>query len=305
MAARKTNNREIYEKITLDEPPARGKPTALIFWVAFFIIVTGLFLVNRDLIRDTLEDTQILNRLSGQNPDAYYDNTRNTSESASADADAETPEVTTVRIPVPNNARAMIPAPQGVAVPVTPAPPAAQTTTPAPAAEPPVAASVPMATPAAAPRTTPAAQTSRQTPAPATRERALYFTQIDSAGAILRIKVTRQFPVSDSPLVDSLQALLSGPTADEQRRGIASLIPRGSRILMAQVRGSTAYISFSEDFQYNTYGVEGYAAQLKQIIWTATEFSTVQDVQFLIEGRRVDYLGEGIWIGSPLGRDSL
>jgi spore germination protein GerM len=106
-------------------------------------------------------------------------------------------------------------------------------------------------------------------------------------------------------MLDALTALLQGPTTEEQRRGLVSLIPAGSRILSATVRGNTAYISFSEEFQYNTYGVEGYAAQLKQVVWTATEFSTVQDVQILIEGRRVDYLGEGIWIGSPLSRDEL
>jgi spore germination protein GerM len=106
-------------------------------------------------------------------------------------------------------------------------------------------------------------------------------------------------------MLDALKALLQGPTADEQRRGMVSLIPQGSRILSATVRGSTAYISFSEEFQYNTYGVEGYAAQLKQVVWTATEFSNVQDVQILIEGRRIDYLGEGIWIGSPLSREGL
>jgi spore germination protein GerM len=106
-------------------------------------------------------------------------------------------------------------------------------------------------------------------------------------------------------MLDSLNALLKGPNTEEQRRGLVSLVPQGARILSAIVRGNTAYISFSEEFQYNTYGVEGYAAQLRQIVWTATEFSTVRDVQILIEGRRIDYLGEGIWIGSPLGRDNL
>jgi spore germination protein GerM len=104
--------------------------------------------------------------------------------------------------------------------------------------------------------------------------------------------------------MDALGALLAGPTAEEQRRELRSFIPEGTRILSATVRGGTAYISFSEEFQYNTYGVEGYAAQLRQIVWTATEFANVTDVQILIEGRRVDYLGEGIWIGSPLGRDA-
>jgi spore germination protein GerM len=152
-----------------------------------------------------------------------------------------------------------------------------------------------------------------QTPPPAatpsgtagTWERGVYFTKIDTDGAILRTRVMRKFPASDSPMLDSLGALLAGPSAGEKRQGLMSLIPQGTRVLSATVRGSTAYISFSEEFQYNTFGVEGYAAQLKQIVWTVTEFSNVTDVQILIEGRRVDYLGEGIWIGSPVNRDTL
>ena len=117
--------------------------------------------------------------------------------------------------------------------------------------------------------------------------------------------MNRSIPVSDSPMTDVIQALINGPTAEEKNRGLISLIPPAARILSATVRGDTAYISFSEDFQYNTYGVEGYAGQLRQIIFTVTEFPNVKSVQILIEGNRVDYLGEGVWIGSPLSRDSL
>jgi len=106
-------------------------------------------------------------------------------------------------------------------------------------------------------------------------------------------------------MMDSLNALLAGPTADERRRGLLNLIPPNTIIISATVRGNTAYINFNENFMFNTYGIEGYAAQLRQIIWTATEFSNVNDVQILVEGRRIDYLGEGIWIGSPISRDSL
>ena len=106
-------------------------------------------------------------------------------------------------------------------------------------------------------------------------------------------------------MTDVIEAIISGPNSKEKGDGLISLIPPGTRILSATVRGDTAYISFSEDFQYNTFGVEGYAAQLRQVVFTATEFSNVKNVQILIEGRRVDYLGEGIWIGSPLSRDML
>ena len=139
-----------------------------------------------------------------------------------------------------------------------------------------------------------------------TRDRPVYFTQIDRDGQILQSRVVRRISVSDSPMQDALNVLLMGPTAEELNRGIINLIPQNTRMLSAPtIRGTTAYINFSEDFLFNTFGIEGYVAQLRQIIWTVTEFSTVSDVQILIEGRRMDYLGEGIWIGSPISRQSF
>jgi len=151
--------------------------------------------------------------------------------------------------------------------------------------------------------TQPAAQPS--TPPVQTRDRAIYYTHVNNDGQILHSKVTRRLPVSESPMQDSLNALLKGPTAEELSKGIVNLIPQNTRVLSATVRGSTAYISFSEDFLFNTFGVEGYVASLRQIVWTVTEFQNVKDVQVLIEGRRMDYLGEGIWIGSPINRQSF
>ena len=104
-------------------------------------------------------------------------------------------------------------------------------------------------------------------------------------------------------MTDVVQALVAGPTGEERNRGLISLIPPDTKILSATVRGDTAYISFSEEFQYNTYGVEGYAGQIRQVVFTVTEFPNIRNVQILIEGRRVDFLGEGVWIGSPLNRE--
>jgi spore germination protein GerM len=53
-------------------------------------------------------------------------------------------------------------------------------------------------------------------------------------------------------------------------------------------------------------GVEGFVAQLQQIIYSTTEFPTVDRVQILIEGKRVEYLGgEGIYIGEPISRNTF
>ncbi|MDR0554006.1 MAG: GerMN domain-containing protein [Treponema sp.] len=138
-----------------------------------------------------------------------------------------------------------------------------------------------------------------------TQNHICYLIQVDRDGDIVRTGVVRSLPASISPLRDVIETLLSGPTAEELQRGLTSLIPRETKLLNVVIRGNTAYINFNEDFQFNTFGVEGYLGQLRQVVWTATEFSAINDVQILIEGRRVDYLGEGIWIGGPVGRDSL
>ena len=135
------------------------------------------------------------------------------------------------------------------------------------------------------------------------RERALYFIRIGSDGSAVRVRAERRLPATDSPLRDVIQAVIAGPNAEETQSGLISLIPAGTKLLSVTIRGDTAYINFSEDFQYNTHGTEGYNGQLRQIVFTATEFPNVRDVQILIEGSRIDYLGESTWIGSPLSRE--
>ncbi len=139
-----------------------------------------------------------------------------------------------------------------------------------------------------------------------TRSASLYFVRIDGDGVITRQEVKRTVPETDSPLTDALQSLLKGPGEEELRKELITLIPQGTKLLSAQVRGSTAYLNFSESFMYNSYGIEGYAGQLKQVVWTATAFPSVQDVQILVEGQRRDFLGgEGVYIGRPLSRNSF
>jgi spore germination protein GerM len=139
-----------------------------------------------------------------------------------------------------------------------------------------------------------------------TRVATLYFIRVDDDGTISRHDVQRTVSVSDSPMSDALAALMAGPDADEISRGFISLIPSGTRLLSAQVRGSTAYLNFNDAFMYNRYGIEGYAGQLKQIVYTATVYPTVKDVQILIDGQKREYLGgDGVYIGKPLSRASF
>lgn len=152
----------------------------------------------------------------------------------------------------------------------------------------------------AAQKTSPAQNVSQS----ATRTATLYFVSIGADGSVNRQAVKRQLAKSDSPLTDAIKALLAGPVPGE--KNAMSLIPSGSKLIGASVKDGVATLNFNENFEFNTYGVEGSIGQLMQIVYTATEFSTVKSVQFLIEGEKKEYLGsEGQWIGTPLARSSF
>lgn len=142
---------------------------------------------------------------------------------------------------------------------------------------------------------------------PAKTELQLCFVNIDGDGAVVRQMIKREVAKSDSPLTTAINLLLQGPdTTKSVERNCMTLIPAGTKLLSAKVQGGVAYLNFNEAFEINTYGVEGYIHQLEQIVFTATAFSTVSSVQFLINGEKRDYLGsEGQWIGSPLSRNSF
>ncbi|MDR2362957.1 MAG: GerMN domain-containing protein [Spirochaetaceae bacterium] len=245
----------------------------MLFWLAFFILIICLFFINRNLIRTTIQNTHFLDRLLNRPQDAEdpISPGGTASEEVLPETDFEGEE----------------------------APPAERPLRSVPAEEKP--GNVPPAIPVPPPPGEPASAS----PVVERRDRPVYFMQVDKDGTVMRMRVSRSLAVSDTPMTDAIRVLFEGPSPEEQRRGMVSFIPPGTKLLSVMVRGTTAYINVNQEFQFGTFGVEGYAAQLRQIVWTATEFSSIKDVQILIEGKRVDYLGESILIGSPISRDML
>jgi germination protein M len=155
----------------------------------------------------------------------------------------------------------------------------------------------------------------REAPKPATvlqpskpqyRKARLFFAAVGADGRIAIKGVIRPVPIGDSPLLDTLGSLLQGPTPQEINLGLLSMIPGGSRLLSASMKKDVVFLDFNEEFRYNKLGIEGQMAQLRQVVYAATEFSNVKKVQILIEGKKVDFLGaEGISVGKPLDRESL
>ena len=137
------------------------------------------------------------------------------------------------------------------------------------------------------------------------RDSALYFVFFSSNGDIKLNKINRMVKVAGSPLQAVMDVLLEGVNTDEINQGYLSLIPPGSKLRSIRVSDGIATMDFSEEFMFNTFGPEGMKNQLKQIIYTATEFPTVKAVQFLIDGKKVDYISEGIRTQEPLTKNSF
>lgn len=134
----------------------------------------------------------------------------------------------------------------------------------------------------------------------------LYFLKTVGDESSIVTGAIRNVHYSDIPLSASIKQLLLKPNAMEMNNGFFTLIPENSALLSIEVTDRIAYLNFNEDFQFNSLGREGYMAQVKQVIYTATEIEDIDQVQILIEGKRLEFLGaDGIYIGEPLSREDL
>ncbi len=162
--------------------------------------------------------------------------------------------------------------------------------------ETPVASSTPLLpTPSSAPA-----------PSPTPQGESLYFLKMGPDGRLEPTPYQRELIAGSTPLTAVIRGLLMGPTIFEKNAGAITLIPNGTQLLSARVDKGTAFLSFSDEFTHNKMDLEGFAGQLKELVWTATQFPSVQRVQFLVNGQYRDSLGmDGLSIAIPLSRASF
>lgn len=259
-------------------------------WIALFLVICLLFVLNKGKIDKVLNNTNFVNlwqSRSGRNPSA-------------------SPSLQPRLQPSPSPSIKGSPS-AGLSPSTSPSPSASPSGSASARPSPSISAKPDKtAKPSASHKSDPGPAASAENPKPRTRIATLCLVRVEDDGSIVLKEVKRALPVSDSPLSDSLGALMKGPSADDIKKGYMSLIPQGSKVLSVAMRGSTAEVNLSEAFMYNTLGVEGYVGQLKQVVWTATAFPNVHDVQFLIEGRHVEFMGgEGVYVGIPKSRNSF
>lgn len=291
-----------------------------IFWIVFALILLILFLVNKNRIFSVLQTTGFFTKVFGTEPEFIVNHTteddnKPVAELESLQGKTVTTEIETSQAPIVLNAIAGDASSSSESEKIvedkSPAKPqenqSTQTVSPntatATSQKETTGSSSALASTEkeSSAATTPATTTTTTTTAPAQMKQHLFFIQIDSDGSVLRKETVRSIAKTTTPLTAAITALLEGPDLNEVEKGYISLIPQGTKLLGASVKNGTATINFSDAFRYNQYGVEGYYGQLMQIVYTASAFSNIDNVQFLIEGEKMDYLGlEGVFIGAPL-----
>lgn len=164
--------------------------------------------------------------------------------------------------------------------------------------DPPAASTAPSTAPsetaASAPPATP-------TPAAVTQSVKLWLTLEDFTGLTVR-----QAQVTPPRFATAaVTELLKGPTQSEISNGWGTAIPTGSELLGIDLANGVATVDLSEEFESGG-GSLSMRMRLAQLVYTLTEFQTIQSVALEIEGEPVTtFSSEGIAIDGPMTRDEF
>lgn len=92
----------------------------------------------------------------------------------------------------------------------------------------------------------------------------------------------------------ALEALLAGPNAAEKGAGMGSAIPAGTRLLGITIDKGLATVDVSKEFASGG-GSLSMTTRVAQVVYTLTQFDTVERVTIRIDGREVEGIGgEGV-----------
>jgi hypothetical protein len=92
----------------------------------------------------------------------------------------------------------------------------------------------------------------------------------------------------------AMEALLAGPNALERGLGMGSEIPAGTRLLGINIADGLATVDLSREFESGG-GSLSMTTRVAQVVYTLTQFETVDRVTIRLDGKDVDAIGgEGV-----------
>jgi sporulation and spore germination protein/immunoglobulin-like protein involved in spore germination len=169
----------------------------------------------------------------------------------------------------------------------------------------------------ATPSPTIAPPTPTPTPAPSTMIVRAYFLLQDpfNGGEVVNepalVPVLRTVPKSPATATAAMKSLLAGPSAKERAAmpKIVTLIPAGSKLLGIEISGGLATVDLSAEFaslsadDATDGGVFSLRGRLAQVVYTLSQFTTVDRVAFKLEGKPVKvFTSEEVVLDKPVTR---
>lgn len=158
-----------------------------------------------------------------------------------------------------------------------------------------------------APSTTPSPDPASTVPTPDLAISAWFL--IDEAGQEGRpgpflVPVSRGTSETSATAAAALNALIAGPTRDELSAAppLSSMIPPSSSLNDVTVEGGTATVDVDAAFGLADPSAAA-AVRVAQVVFTLTQFPTIDEVRFLEDGAPVDVqTSQGELVGRPVNR---
>lgn len=116
--------------------------------------------------------------------------------------------------------------------------------------------------------------------------------------------VLREVPRTQAVGAAAMQELLKGPNEAELggRPAMYTAIPDGTRFLGLRIEDSIAIVNLSREFESGG-GSASVLGRLAQVVYTLTQFPTVDGVRFELDGVPVEnFSGEGVVLSDPVDR---
>lgn len=156
--------------------------------------------------------------------------------------------------------------------------------------------------------TTPPSAGPIPTPAPSstgsTIVRAYFYlgSFVDDPGLV---PVLREIPSTKAVATAAMEALLAGPSPAElgARPAMYTAVPAGTRLLGLRIEDRIAIVNLSREFESGG-GSMSIFGRLAQVVYTLTQFPTVDGVSFELDGTPVTvFSGEGVILDEPVSRE--
>jgi hypothetical protein len=136
-----------------------------------------------------------------------------------------------------------------------------------------------------------------EVPAPETTRVLVYLLGGEKIGA-----AAREVPRTPAVARAAMEELLEGPTPAEVDAGLGSVIPRGTRLLDVAVSDGVATVDLSGEYDDGSGSLSMFT-RLAQVVFTLTQFPSVDGVLFRLDGEPVEVFSpEGIGLDGPQER---